>query len=480
MSRTCRSLLLASVVSLAGASLFGASPAAAAPGWLDPYGKIEAGVAFPLRSPQSDYFGPGFAGRLNLGLGLGEWISVQLTGQVVALPARSTAPTSDSAIPIGLGGGLRLKLPYRYAVYPWIDADLLYVRTGPLDRFGYTVGIGVHVPIGQSRVVRLGPFVRFFQIVDPPAPNVNSTDAMMLIAGASLEIGAAHRKKPLDSDHDGVADLEDRCPDDPGPVSTHGCPDGDGDGIADRDDKCPDQPGPAATHGCPDRDGDGIFDSEDKCPDQAGPSSTGGCPDKDGDGVPDLTDKCPDQPGPAPSGCPDRDKDGVADIDDKCPDQPGPAAAGGCPDKDGDGVPDSTDKCPDQPGPAPTGCPNGPTVQVTEKKILLSEKIFFETDKKRIQERSFPILDEVVKVLKEKPELRIRIEGHTDNRKGEHTDNQRLSQRRANEVRDYLVDHDVDIKRLEAKGYGDSKPLAPNDTDEGREKNRRVEFVIIQ
>ena len=462
-------------------AVLASSTAAAAPGWLDPYGKIEAGVAFPLRSPQKDFFGPGFGGRLNLGLGLGEWISVQLTGQVVALPARNTAPTGDAAVPIGLGGGLRLKLPYRYAVYPWIDADLLYVRTGPLDRLGYTVGIGVHVPIGQSRIVRLGPFVRFFQIIDQGAPNVDSTDAMMLIAGASLEIGAAHRKAPVDSDKDDVPDVEDRCPDEPGPVATHGCPDRDGDGIADRDDKCPDEAGPLASGGCPDRDGDGVVDSQDRCPDQAGPAASGGCPDRDGDGVTDNVDKCPDQAGPAPSGCPDRDKDGVPDATDKCPDQPGPAAAGGCPDKDGDGVPDAKDKCPDQAGPADhDGCPSGPAAIITESKIELSEKIFFETDKKRIQERSFPILDEVVKALKANPQMRIRIEGHTDNRKGERTDNQRLSQRRANEVRDYLVDHEIDIKRLEAKGYGDSKPLASNDTDEGREKNRRVEFVIVQ
>ena len=102
MTRTHRYRIVASLVA-SMVALLGAGVAAAAPGWLDPYGKVEAGIAFPLRSPQKDFFGPGFGGRLNLGLGLGEWVSVQLTGQVVVLPARNTAPASDAAIPIGLG-----------------------------------------------------------------------------------------------------------------------------------------------------------------------------------------------------------------------------------------------------------------------------------------------------------------------------------------------------------------------------------------
>src|SRR5689334_10272331 len=117
MSKKVHNLFFIFVLS----SLFGAR-ADAAPSWIDPYGKVELGVAFPLRAPQSDYFWPGLGARLNLGLGLGEWFALQATGQMLALPARSAAPTSDAAVPFGVGGGVRLKLPYRYFASPWIDA----------------------------------------------------------------------------------------------------------------------------------------------------------------------------------------------------------------------------------------------------------------------------------------------------------------------------------------------------------------------
>ncbi len=440
-----------------------AARASALPAWLDPYGKVEAGVAFPAKSPQSDFFGAGFGGRLNAGIGFHGWFSVQLTAELAALPARGAAPSTDPALPLGLGGGLRVQLPYRgYAVSPWLDGDVLYVRTGSLDRFGYSIGLGLHIPVGAQKMVRVGPFVRVFQILDTDAPHVNSGDAVMVMAGASLEVGSAQAEH-----HEVVRDEVDS----------------DGDGVADRVDRCPNQPGPAAAGGCPDRDRDGVPDKIDLCPDQAGPDTTGGCPDQDGDGVPDKSDKCPSQKGPlSTGGCPDQDGDGIADADDKCPAQPGPAKTGGCPDQDGDGVPDKDDKCPTEAGaPEQGGCPAvAPKVEVKveEKKLALNQKIYFDTGSSRIQPRSFGILDEVAKALAEHPSLKIRIEGNTDNVIPQGATNKQLSEWRAGAVKQYLVEHGVDGKRLRTKGWGDTRPVAPNDDEEGREKNRRVEFVI--
>ncbi|HQN57764.1 MAG TPA: thrombospondin type 3 repeat-containing protein, partial [Saprospiraceae bacterium] len=133
--------------------------------------------------------------------------------------------------------------------------------------------------------------------------------------------------------------------------------DSDGDGIPDIQDECPHTAGVAAFNGCPDKDNDGIPDYQDKCPDEAGSRTTMGCPDKDGDGVPDKDDKCPDIAGDAKySGCPfiDSDGDGVPDGEDLCPDQKGLVRYQGCPDTDGDGVPDNLDQCKDKAGPAET------------------------------------------------------------------------------------------------------------------------------
>ncbi|NOZ01411.1 MAG: OmpA family protein [Deltaproteobacteria bacterium] len=229
---------------------------------------------------------------------------------------------------------------------------------------------------------------------------------------------------------------------------------------------------------CRDPDGDGICEPNDLCPQEAGPENTGGCPDRDGDGVADLVDACPDEPGPAElNGCPDTDGDGIIDSKDACPQRPGPKKYDGCPDTDGDGIPDPKDKCPEVPGvPELDGCPR---VVVTEKKIEIHQKVFFETNKAVIKPESFGLLKDVAKVIKDNPQLtKIRVDGHTDN---VNTDayNLRLSRRRAKAVRDFLVKQGVSRKRLSIKGFGESKPIADNATEEGKAKNRRVEFVII-
>jgi outer membrane protein OmpA-like peptidoglycan-associated protein len=267
--------------------------------------------------------------------------------------------------------------------------------------------------------------------------------------------------------------------------------DSDGDGVPDIDDLCPDVPGPAENHGCPlsgDRDGDGIPDLIDRCPDQPGPKENQGCPwaDRDGDGVPDKDDRCPDQPGPKENqGCPDKDTDGDGVVDrlDLCPTVAGPAENGGCPwaDRDGDGVPDKDDKCPDEPGPADNqGCPRKQTLVIVRRdRIELKQQVRFATNKALILKDSFELLAQVAQAMKDAPAVQIRIEGHTDS-VGKADENLKLSQARASAVRSYLIAQGVQPAQVVAEGYGSTRPIASNLTRVGKAANRRVEFRMVE
>jgi len=290
--------------------------------------------------------------------------------------------------------------------------------------------------------------------------------------------------KVKDSDGDGIADKNDKCPTVKGLLKFDGCPDTDNDGVVDADDACPGTPAGVKVDakGCPlDSDGDGIADYMDKCPDVKGIAKLEGCPDADNDGVADKDDKCPTTPANVKvdaKGCPlDKDGDGVADYLDKCPDVKGLANLEGCPDKDGDGVPDYLDKCPDVKGIAANkGCPE---VKQEVKDVFTKalQGIQFETGKDVIRPLSFPILNNVVKIMKDNKEYNLIINGHTDN-VGKPESNMILSQKRADAVKAYLVNKGVEASRLKSFGYGETKPVDDNNTAAGRAKNRRVEFVV--
>ena len=186
-----------------------------------------------------------------------------------------------------------------------------------------------------------------------------------------------------DTDHDGIPDSIDVCPEEYGYSESHGClhpADIDGDGLIGDDDACPEVFGFAIDGGCPpdarpDTDGDGILDRADLCPEESGLAELAGCPveswfvDRDGDAIPDFLDRCPDEAGTGEAlGCPhvtegDADGDGIADAEDDCPDEPGGRSTRGCPlevseDSDGDGVADSVDRCPEEAGVGSgDGCP---------------------------------------------------------------------------------------------------------------------------
>ncbi|WP_345167250.1 OmpA family protein [Algibacter aquimarinus] len=258
--------------------------------------------------------------------------------------------------------------------------------------------------------------------------------------------------------------------------------DTDGDGIYDKDDACPDVAGLAAFNGCPDSDGDGIEDSKDDCPNEAGLAEMNGCPDSDGDGVADKDDNCPTVAGlKALAGCPDADGDGVTDADDACVNTAGPAANKGCPwpDTDGDGVLDKDDKCPDVKGTvANNGCPEV-TEEIQKTLNEYAKTILFDTGKSTIKAQSEEVLGDIIGILKEYPTAKFTVEGHTDS-VGSEKLNQRLSDSRANSVKEYLINNGIDAFRLSALGYGESKPIDSNKTRAGRANNRRVEINLAK
>lgn len=288
--------------------------------------------------------------------------------------------------------------------------------------------------------------------------------------------------KKKDEDNDGVADRLDKCPNTPAMVTVDkdGCPvDTDADGVANYLDKCPDIPGVAALEGCPDKDADGITDANDRCPDVAGTAALRGCPDTDGDGVVDIDDKCPDTKAGYKvneTGCPnDNDKDGIVNEDDRCPDVVGIASLKGCPDTDGDGVADLDDRCPTAKCTlANKGCPEI-APEVLQKITNIASKIFFETNSDVLKVASTHELDELATILRNHEHAILTIEGHTDSR-GTDEYNMTLSQKRANAVRNYLIQKGIAENRLKAMGFGESMPIADNTSKTGMAKNRRVEL----
>ncbi len=368
----------------------------------------------------------------------------------------------------------------RFSVGP--ELLLATTATGPtkFSRFGTSLEALFGGQYNIARMIQVGVAAGLGFVREPGTP-----DFRML-----ARIAYAPVRSPVkDSDGDGIPDSEDACIREKGVRTgspmTHGCPpplpDRDRDGVPDRDDHCPtvakgNTPDPDRL-GCPlvkveppaDRDGDEVLDKDDACPD-----------------VP----KGP-QPDPSRRGCPaqDSDKDGVIDPLDQClfeaaglfpdPDRPG------CPlaDRDGDGVPDVRDACPDKAGaPSPypkrNGCPG--LVEVKSGQLVIMKPVFFAADKDVILAKSFPVLQAVADALEALPSIKhVVIEGHTD-AQGKFARNLDLSERRAKSVMKWLFAKGIEPSRLEAKGYGQTRPIASNKTAAGRAKNRRVEFHIIE
>ncbi|AGP36118.1 OmpA family protein [Sorangium cellulosum] len=269
-----------------------------------------------------------------------------------------------------------------------------------------------------------------------------------------------------------------------GPPERAADPDPDADGVSGAADACPYAYGPASAdarrNGCPveDRDEDGVADPDDACPDAAAGGGGGdparrGCPaDQDGDGLPDALDACPAEKGDAAGGAT----------------RPGcPSAAPSPPaDQDGDGLLDDADACPREKGPASEdaaarGCPT--RVRVQGERVVLLEPVAFrvlKSDPAPIDPKSEAVLAEVRDVIAQHPEwVKIEVGAHTDGA-GNAKYNETLSTARAEAVRKWLVEKGVEAERLVSKGYGASQPIADNKSAAGREKNRRIELVVLE
>jgi len=433
-------------------------------------------------------------------------VSYMGEGSVTAMPVAvvelSDQPvrTREHLIRVALNVGYKIRTAARYQDLI-IGNEVVYrgalglspsknVEVG-VEGFGSLSG-----PDLANRPLEVSPFVKLtpgklwtihgaagFGIV----PGVGSPD-IRVVLGATLQ--PSFNPRDLDRDKDGIPNKYDKCeniPEDPdGFEDEDGCPDldNDGDGILDVDDRCPNHPedidGYQDADGCPDPDNDrdGILDIADRCPDQAevfnAYQDDDGCPDdvpvtdRDGDGYRDEVDRCPDDP---------EDFDGFEDTD-------------GCPDvdNDGDGILDVVDQCPDRPEDFnefedEDGCPDKAPprrVRIERTHIVITEKIFFEFDRATIKPVSYPLLNEIGTVILDHPELAlIQVEGHTDSI-GDDGYNLELSQRRAESVVEYLLGASVESSRLSPVGFGESTPVAENESDEGRATNRRVEFRILR
>lgn len=320
--------------------------------------KFEPGVAFPLSAPQSDRYKIGGAGTLKGIVGPeGGWASLAASLTFLGLSTQTGFGSSaGTAWAPGLGfriqapresEALRLGKPHAseklFGAKPWVDGDLLYVRTGGLDRAGFAVATGVSFPVGESRSAALGPFVRYLQIFQGNRSGFQNNDSKTIIVGLSLELGTRL--------------------------------------VA---------PSPAAA-----------------------------------------------------------------------PMASAPAAAAVA---------------------APAVCPACPVITIDKvvikpDKLELKDKIQFLVNQAVLEPASFPVLNQVAKILRDNQGFKVQLEGHTSS-EGADARNQTLSQERAQAVLGYLADRGVSRDRLLATGYGSARPVDSNETESGREANRRVEFLV--
>lgn len=344
-----------------------------------------------------------------------------------------------------------------------------FYASTPIMPGGFTLVEGADVALnnGTNAELLLGARWRFYEgltvgaAAGPGLSQAMGTPAFRvtgMIGWAPVAKAGAQEEAADDLDKDGVAGAKDACPYAAGPASPDakksGCPvlDDDDDGVPNDEDRCPEEYAKASDvtdrKGCPppppppDTDGDTIPDEKDACPKEAGPIS-----------------QDPSKNGCAPPANPDVDADGVLDAEDACPGEKGVRSADA----------------------KANGCK--PLVRLQGSQIAISQPIEFRvarTDLPPIEAASEPVLVQVQETLAEHPEItKLEIAGHTDNA-GQEAYNVKVSKARAESVRKWLIDHGVAEARLVAAGYGPKKPIADNKTKEGRAKNKRIEFTILE
>ena len=392
-------------------------------------------------------------------------------GDPIDDPSVGSVFTYNDLITFGFGASFRIART--------LDLVLEYYGTKIAQEIGTDGTLSMEALGGFKYFVAGNSYLYFGAGAGIPKTGFQASDIRALL-------GFMYEPAVEDRDGDGIRDDRDGCPDDPedkdGFEDNDGCPDldNDGDGILDVDDKCPlvkeDYDGDRDEDGCPegregDRDGDGIPDDVDDCPDEPedfdGFQDEDGCPDpdNDGDGILDEQDLCPNDP---------EDVDGFQD-EDGCPD----------PDNDGDRILDVDDACPNDPETYnghedEDGCPDKGLVIVEDTEITILEKIYFETDSAIIKPRSYALLDAVAATLNGNPQITlVEIQGHADER-GSDKYNIKLTRARAASVMNALIERGVLKDRLRSAGYGERCPVDPKHNPAAWEKNRRVEFKIIE
>jgi outer membrane protein OmpA-like peptidoglycan-associated protein len=437
-------------------------------------------VVSPTRGPISL---PTLSGIVNarLGVHLTEQFSLHAVGGVWSMFGRSA--TAPVLLHGNAGLGFRVGGTIASLFHPFVGVEGGVALGAPTLKAWWQAGVGLEFMLSPR--VGLGPFVRYSY----ESRTTEDFERSGWHAGASFTFRtpwpAAAPPPPADQDSDGVVDADDQCPTQPqgtNPDPTRrGCPraDDDNDGVFNDEDVCRTQPAgehpDAARRGCPegDADGDTVLDSQDQC----------------------VNEAQGEHPDPARRGCPDADTDGdgVFNAQDQCRDQaaganPDPARAG-CPipDRDGDTVLDPQDHCPDQAGaPSPdpnrNGCPG--LVSVTTTNIRITQQINFAVNSDRILPTSNALMQAIADALTASPQIRkVSVEGHTDDA-GPDARNLGLSERRAQSVVRWLTSHGIAADRLEAHGFGETRPLQPitgltaRPLADARARNRRVEFNI--
>jgi len=366
--------------------------------------------------------------------------------------------------------------------------SIMGTRTGLALRLG-------PVTFGTSSMY---PYRAFLRGDGTGKQDITGADAYVMI-----RIPIAY-KRIKDRDEDKVSDKKDQCKKVPGTWEYRGCPDRDGDHIRDEDDDCPDVPGLLALHGCPDKDGDGITDLKDDCPDIKGLVQFNGCPDTDGDGIIDNIDACPTVFGIAElKGCPPLELTYFnieTQVEKVRQDSGAYIYANTIEIKTSkfklEGYHADTVQTVFVTGSNLSGknayreadgffrfAKEAEVVILKEEEEQVIKKAFenleFTTNSDVILPSSFSSLDELAKLLSVKPTWKLRISGHTDN-VGTREANLNLSKRRSESVKRYLESKGVSADRFEVLFFGPDQPIAPNNTEDGRARNRRVEMIIVE
>jgi outer membrane protein OmpA-like peptidoglycan-associated protein len=485
---------------------------------------VDLGVAAPLSGRYGTAIGASYMAQslgphLTLGLDyqLLRPLAVEVIGELWGqfVPSWLSIRNLEKLPPVVVGGGLgvgpRLRLLDTEKGNLWASVHLGFRA---FDGVALAIDAGAGYQFALSRLFALGPFVRGAFLPPAASSRRGSTWLVEVGVGGSYELMpfVVAPPPPADDDGDGLTNETElqQIYTDPTKADT------DGDGLADGVEvSAKTNPLQADTDGdgvldgvelsrgtAPlkaDSDGDGIADGAELAArtdplksdtdsdaladgDEAAKQTDPLKPDTDGDGLEDGLEVATrteplkqDTDGDGTSdGEEDTNKNGVVDDGETDPRVAPP------PDTDGDGIPDPSDNCPTVAGPTDNrGCPKETKqlVVITKEKLEILEKVYFNTRDASVLPKSFPLLDQVAAVMRNHPELkRVRIEGHTDNL-GDDEKNLTLSQRRADAVFKYLSTK-VDPSRLEAVGFGETRPAETNDTPAGREKNRRVEFHI--